>query len=345
MRDLFKLLLTVFPLLISCERIIDFPSDGKGRIYIDAILSEGGENRIKVNVSTPLNGECSNAADDIQITLQANDKFLSLERDTDYESSKGEVSYIVKDIIEANQTYVLKAEAEGLEPIKATTTIPAPLPEIYFSHSLVDTLINAQNKTYQEFNIQIKEASSNDSYFGIQMLRKELYPTTGEVPKLIWERYADKHGRVIVDKIHANSNLPGNYGFVLIEKDMLYDYNGGAMKIIEHNTGSNKLATSILVSPTENMLYEWGSDFVNGVPQVMYEIYQEFKYKLKIYRLSPQMYHCIHAKYIEDNSDAPLHLGLSPATYVYTNIEGGLGMFGAVSCYESDWFDLVHRLQ
>jgi hypothetical protein len=38
-----------------------------------------------------------------------------------------------------------------------------------------------------------------------------------------------------------------------------------------------------------------------------------------------------------DAADVPIHLGFTPATYTYTNIEGGLGMFGAVSVYESDW--------
>lgn len=36
-------------------------------------------------------------------------------------------------------------------------------------------------------------------------------------------------------------------------------------------------------------------------------------------------------------SDAPIHLGFSPVTYTYTNVEGGLGMFWAMSVYESDW--------
>ena len=68
-----------------------------------------------------------------------------------------------------------------------------------------------------------------------------------------------------------------------------------------------------------------------------YEIYECFEYKVKVCRLSAELYHCFKALYIADNSDAPIHLGFSPVTYTYTNVEGGLGIFGAMSVYESDW--------
>ena len=72
--------------------------------------------------------------------------------------------------------------------------------------------------------------------------------------------------------------------------------------------------------------------------RVKYEIYETREYNVKVFRLSPEMYHSFKARYIMDWSDIPVHLGFSPVTYTYTNVKGGLGVFGAMSSYESGWF-------
>ena len=341
MRHTFKLILAILPLLAACEETIDFAVDSKGRIYIDATLHEGGENRITVNVSTPLNGHEIATADDVQIVLESDGVPLTLERDADYRSSHGEISYLIQEELHTGQSFDLRAEANGLESVKASATIPEPLPEIDFTHSLVETY-KASNpyevmslNTLEEFKINIHEMPSDDKYYGVQMLRKLEYITVGDVPSYVWKKYADKREVVEYDKFYVTGMMYGA-DLSLTDTEIRHKLYGGDLMVGQK---------CVYIKPGESGLIEGKYIIVDGVEQIDFEVRRTCRYKLKVYRLSPQTYKCIKSRYIAEYSDAPLHLGFSPATYVYTNIEGGLGMFGAVSCYESDWFDLVHRLQ
>lgn len=341
MRHIFKIGLIILPLLAACEKTVDFPSDDKGRIYIDAVLIEGGDNRITVNVSSPLNGEETVTANDVQIHLESEGRPLTLERDAAYESSYGEISYLIKDELHTGQSFDLRAEASGLESVKASATIPAPLPEIDFTHSLVETYkaVNANTvmslMTLREFKININEIPSENLYYGVQMLKKIEYVPEGDVPSYVWEKYADKREVVKYDNFYVTGMLK-SVDLTLKDTEVRYTLNGGDCMVGQ---------SSVYIKPDGNEVVQSQYIYVGGVIQSFYEVKRTCKYKLKVYRLSPQTYQCMKARYIAEYSDAPLHLGFSPVTYIYTNVEGGLGIFGAASCYESDWFDLVHRLQ
>ena len=123
-----------------------------------------------------------------------------------------------------------------------------------------------------------------------------------------------------------------------MEKELLLDYSGGEMLVAPAEDEDGKSVLDLYVAVTERRLVSASYTNTGGEQLINYEIYEDFEYDLKVYRLSPELYHCMRARYIVEESDAPIHLGFTPVTYTYTNVVGGLGMFGAVSMYETDWF-------
>lgn len=70
------------------------------------------------------------------------------------------------------------------------------------------------------------------------------------------------------------------------------------------------------------------------------KITEAYEYNIKVFCLSPEIYHFLKARYMIDWTDIPVHLGFTPVTYTYTNVEGGIGVFGGASAYESGWIRL-----
>ena len=339
MKNIFSLS-TLLLLLLSCERLVDFPQDNSGKIHINAIVA-GADSRINVMVSQPLNGTESVTADKIRLILDADGESVTLIRDLDYAASyPGEVSYVTDIDFEPGQNLKLIAEAEGLPSVVAHTTIPAKLPvpaiecERMSAHMKKDPeLVTDHLEEIFKFRITLDEPVSENSYFAVQMYVRKFHEYTGNVNERV-KKYYDSLSEEGYDDIFVNSEMMENPALSSQKVDLIIDYEGGEMKVMTAFQVEDKSVLEIPVKATEKRLLiaSYGQN-----PEDQYEIYECFEYKVKVCRLSAELYHCFKARYIADNSDAPIHLGFSPVTYTYTNVEGGLGIFGAMSVYESDW--------
>lgn len=319
---------------------MDFPQDDSGKIYINAVVA-GADSRINIMVSQPLNGTESVTADKIRLVLDADGESVMLTRDSDYAASyPGEVSYMTGKDFESGQNLKLTAEAEGLPSVVAHTTIPEKLPvsaidcERMFAHMKKDPeLMTDHLEEIFNFSVTLDEPVSENSYFAVQMFVRKFHEYTGNVSERDKEYY-DSLSEEGYDDIFVNSEMMENPALSSQKVDMIIDYEGGEMKVLAASSLEDKSVLEIPVKATERRLIR-GSYGQN--PEDQHEIYECFEYKVKVCRLSTEMYYCLKALYIADNSDAPIHLGFSPVTYTYTNVVGGLGMFGAMSVYESDW--------
>lgn len=339
MKNIFRLSF-LFILLLSCERAVDFPQDDSGKIYINAIVT-GSLARVNVMVSQPLNGSEEVTAEEVKVVMETEGESLQLIRDPDYAASyPGEVSYVTEKTFVPGQRLTLMAEAEGLPSVTAQTTMPEQLPvpvmdcKRMFAHMKKDPeLVTDHLEEIFNFRITLDEPVSENSFFGVQLLVRKFHEYTGNVRDRDKEYY-DSLSEEGYDDIFVNSEMMDNPALSSQKVDMIIDYEGGEMKVMPASSVDGKSVLEVPVRATEKRLIR-GSYGQN--PEDQYEIYECFEYKVRVYRFSTEMYHCFRALYILDNSDAPIHLGFSPVTYTYTNVVGGLGMFGAMSVYESNW--------
>ncbi len=332
-------------LALSCERIIDYPVDENGRIYVDAVVGTEDADRINLVVSRPAFGSEAVSAEDIRLSLTNEGKPVELVRDMDYESDiEGEISYLVHGDFQPGQKLELRAEAEGLPSVKAQTSVPARMPDVEVTCREVKSYRDDEEysgssslRTLWELHLTMDERPDKDSFFGVQVLKEVSYDTLGKVPEHHWEDY-ENAGKTEYDALHINSKSGEGGSISSVEKELMVAFAGGDMRVLAAEADGDASALDVYVYPT-NSHRKSGSYHYNeaGEEVLEWEVQEIYKYKIIVYRLSPEIYHCFRARYMIDMADVPIHLGFTPATYTYTNIEGGLGMFGAVSVYESDW--------
>lgn len=333
-------------LALSCENVVDFPADENGRIYIDAILGQKDGGRINLAVSQPALGSEDASAEDITLILKADGEPVSIVRDMDYVSeTEGMVSYLVEGSFRPGQQLELVAESPDLPSAKAVTTVPTSLPEVKLTYKQVSAYKNRDPEqtmgnliTLLEFNMAMDEKPGTDMYFGVQVCKRAVYDTVGTVPDHTWEQYEKKFGIVEYDNLYIDATYTEGSALSSAVKEMFVLYDGGEMQVSPAEPEGDGAAVKAYVYPTRKQLMQ-GSYHDDA----RYEIYEVFEYDIHLYRLSPEVYRCLKARYIIDNSRVPIHLGFSPVTYTYTNVEGGLGMFGAVSEYESGWFRIENN--
>lgn len=328
-------------LITACERVVDFPSDESGRIYVEAILGQKEGGRINLAVSQPALGSEDASAEDITLSLKAGGEPVVLVRDMEYvPETEGMVSYLVKGGFHPGQKLELEAESPALPSAKAVTTVPGSLSEVQLTYKEVNVYKNRDPEqtmgnliTLLEFNMAMDEMPGRDIYFGVQVCKRAVYDTVGTVPAYTWEQYEEKNGIEEYDDLYIDAKYSDGSAVSSDVKEMFVLYDGGDMQVSLAEKEGDGVAVKAYVYPTRKQL-EHGSYH----DDMRYEIYEVFEYNIRLYRLSPEVYRCLKARYIIDNSRVPIHLGFSPVTYTYTNVEGGLGMFGAVSEYESGWF-------
>lgn len=332
-------------LALSCERIIDYPVDENGRIYVDAVVGTEDADRINLVVSRPAFGSEAVSAEDIRLSLTNDGKSVELVRDMDYESDiEGEISYLVHGDFQPGQKLELRAEAEGLPSVKALTSVPARMPDVEVTCREVKSYRDDEEysgssslRTLWELHLTMDERPDKDSFYGVQVIKNVSYDTLGKVPEHHWEDY-ENAGKTEYDALHINSKSGEGGSISSVEKELMVAFAGGDMRVLAAEADGDASALDVYVYPT-NSHRKSGSYHYNEAGEEVWEweVQEIYKYKIIVYRLSPEIYHCFRARYMIDMADVPIHLGFTPATYTYTNIEGGLGMFGAVSVYESDW--------
>lgn len=336
-------LLVVFLVAVSCERETDFPADKDGRIFVSAMLGTDGKDRISITVSQPALGEEDATAEDVALYLEADGENVELERDMD---DKDGVSYIPQGIFSPGQKLVLRAEADGLPSAKAETRVPESLPHVTITPKIVESYrqdeLGQPMPDYpyqrQNFHIVLDEEPEEGSYYGVQVLRKLVYYTVGDVPDYIWNDYAENMGIPEYDNLYVNAGPSESGSLSSIETELIVDHDGGPMRVAIGESEDGKAAIDVYVSVTEHLMRSAQYTSKDGVEELVYAVFELYEYKLKVFRLSPEIFHFFRGRYVVEESLAPIHLGFTPVTYTYTNVEGGLGMFGAVSMYETDWF-------
>ena len=107
------------------------------------------------------------------------------------------------------------------------------------------------------------------------------------------------------------------------------------MQIEAGEPSGNETLVNVSITPSSGGLVS--GHFNISAPERDYEIYEYWEYKMLLYRLSDEIYKHMKARYIRDYYPLEPSLGFTPVTYTYTNITGGLGVFGGVSGYGSEW--------
>ena len=327
--------------LASCERHVDFPVVEHGRIHVDAIIGKEQQDRININVSQPASGSEATCAEDVTLQLEVDGQQVLLKRDAEYVPEyEGEISYLIPEKLHPGQSLKLTAQAENLPQVQAHTSVPELVENVDISSSLVQVYKNdlqggqSENmRTLREFKISTADELDDEGFWGVQVRRRSVLDSVGTVPPERWEVWESRHGVEQSEEFYVNFKFGTDVSSVDVE--MVVDFRGEQMRVMKSSKEEDRVAIMVYVQPHRERSLLEGNYAGNSI---LWEIHEKFEYYITLHRLSPEMYYCMRAQYIMKYAKPDESWGISSPAYLYTNIEGGLGQFGAMSTYKSGWF-------
>ena len=316
------------PAIISCEKVVDLPMDREGRILVNAVIDDSETKWVYISISQPSNGKKSTTADKVSVRMMVDGKEVKLNADKSSSSSYA-TSYYTRTKCSPGQKIELSAEAVGLPSVYAESAIPPAISE-YISTVNVD-LNGDVSDTLSYFRIWLSDAAVPTEYpWGVQILKRKIYELKGDITEDIKQKYESLSGKASVsDIIQAHLYISENEGLSSRYSEMITDLNGGNIKI------SNQMKYMEL--PIKKTLRKYKESIQTSYNGTFCYVYENYEYKIRIYSISPELYNYLRSNFIATNSEIPIHLGFSPATYLYTNIHGGLGYFAGATTYETEW--------
>lgn len=331
----------IFLLIVTaCTKEVDFPTEDTGKIYVNAIISDKGSNSITVAVSNPFSSSAPTNADEVAVTMTVDGKIINLAPDMENSTPEAMI-YIPEVSFMAGQELVLSAATERLPAVNARSVIPDKISETFITKEVIAAYKDKDpdhpsysRKTLWEFDVDIKEEIKDAPYFGIQILRRKKYEYVGNVPDEVMVQYNNDNVTIEIDNLYNNAELPDNGTFSSIRKEMIINTQDGEMHVVRGEILNGSTRISACVEPCKSRLE---TATYNSVTGVIYEVHSYYEHKVLLCRLSQETYDCLKARYILENSQQMVDFGFTPTSYTYTNVIGGLGMFGAISTYESDW--------
>lgn len=243
----------------------------------------------------------------------------------------------------------VSAKAAGLTPVSGRTIVPAVIsnPEV--------RLGKRAEGYYYTLHVDIPDAAS-DEYLGIKIIEEStavnwhkeiLY--YGSDP----EAQNHREGDLIKDTTYTVYSLPPydianeGLGMEMNEEAISVNFRDGDMLHFEDSWSYRGENTLYLISPgmrtnegrTYECLFYKNDDYEHTeMFEDIVEYYSKrtYRYKVILYRLSPEFYRFAKARYDAEYNDLA-EFGLTPSTFTYTNVKGGFGVVGAATSYDTGW--------
>ena len=346
----------------GCEYRFDLHQDDlENLIYVQCVTGAQDTTFINTSLAVPATRNASTKASliitDMKFTVNGNP--LEILKGTfgtaDYPVER---HYVVGKLHDGDKVE-LKASASNAVTVSASTVIP-DAPEV--SQVSVSRFSNGVEDDYIRFVVDLDRSRTSVKYYGVQVERQR---TTDRV-------YVDD-GSPVPDGHSVNTS----YDYLSdpeMSEDILsqIDETGPITIGFDGANISGRYLGEMYVSPAEDFdtsVYVYAYPDYTWESEESYDIYfgeetdpmkQIFdwehwrvertgrmirstdtnRYRIKVYSLTPEFYYFAKAQFfLHEGFDELASLGLTPPNFTYGNVSGGMGLFGGVNVYVSDWFD------
>lgn len=303
-RFVFALIMSVFALQ-GCETRFDLKGMSEDpKIYVYGIAGMSDTTSFRVCKTVPVSGmsdpSASREVSSIELTVDG--KAVTLTKaDADTPGVPKGYWWTAEDIPGGSEV-VLRASADGAEDVSSVFYMPEEMP----AFELIYTSAPA-------FKITFTDDGNTDDCYAIMVL--------GECTRI-------KDGETTVTVRACEPYEPDEDFGMETRKDYLdVDMDEGPARVWP-DTGFNGKEVSL-------NLEVWA--YIDGISNSKYDEVRE-RYKAVIYRLTPEFFRYAEAQnHLDHNTLASI--GLAPASFAYTNVNGGLGLFAGAAVAETEWFE------
>ncbi len=304
---------------VSCEERFDLPSSGDGdRLYVKCYAGLADSSYIEVLKAVPLNGKSGGAAVLTGLSLRVD----GIEADI---IAAGENTFITGAKFPAGANVTLKAQAEGLEKVVASSRVPES-----FSFTTSATKVGNAFVDLVRLDLQLDREVAENENFSVEVychLHRETDDGNPPADNYFIEDIASV-GKVIGTETDILSYLSGgDFRHQLLEIGGTHSCEFNYFSAEVFNNG----AVSVYISPSYTdttytynpNLYDDGGNLTEEDDTVT--VVQTVEYQVILTELSTELYGKLNAEFNAESNMLAM-LGLSPPNYAYTNISGGYGI-------------------
>lgn len=227
-----------------------------------------------------------------------------------YASDENSVTYYSLPEFSCGDVLELSASSDGFNPVSSRTVIPDAAPEFKV----------AMEKRNGDIVIMvsIKDEPESEDYYAVSFARKSHFTdTAGDREEITYRHLELTDSEIYPDLSNSGIMQPDSFLSFYFFSDS--DCSAAGVKTISV-TGYYK--NDFWVEDKDGV---WG----HGT-----------QYLVRCSRLSPECYNYLRSRYEVKNNDMA-YLGWAPGNFAYTNITGGLGVFGGVAASSSGWLDNI----
>lgn len=331
MKRIFYILVLFLPALISCEREFDITDlKASPKLYIESIFHDRQDTvEIIVKPTYPVNENPSQYSypSDLKVYVLEDGEERVVEK-ADVRFDDHQYKWFVTGRFRPGVKVEIKAEATGYPDVQSSVEVPEPFND--FSCSVEKY---SDNLDLSILHIDYADDPHSNDYYAVSVMNHT---------KVV---YFD--GTVFNESSYCRIHFPESDDFGE------YDYTAynaagkgwSPERILvfwcdSDSSSKGKQRKSIYIREKQTPdLWEWTEPMFGGEGEVVGTVYDTFY--VTLYKLSSQTYHYLNGEWNRKYNDF-VYLGLAPATFTYTNISGGIGIFGPMAAsepYPIDWSD------
>lgn len=303
-RFVFALIMSVLALQ-GCETRFDLKGMSEDpKIYVYGVAGMSDTTSFRVCKTVPVSGmsdpSASREVSSIELTVDG--KAVTLTKaDADTPGVPKGYWWTAEDILGGSEV-VLRASADGAEDVSSVFHMPEEMP----AFEVIYTSAPA-------FKFTFKDDGSTEDCYAIMVY--------GECTRV-------KDGEATVYVRACDPYEPDEDFGMETRKDYLD---------VDINDGTARLWSDAEFNGQEVSLSLEVWTYFDGIHNSKYDEVKE-RYKAVIYRLSPEFFKYAEAQNHLDNNMLA-EIGLAPASFAYTNVTNGLGLFAGVAVAETEWFE------
>lgn len=347
-----KKALLIFPILaavVACERSFDISSQlGDGLVWMTFIPSNDYDTTFFiVQGTTPLVGypEPRRTSGE-SVSVKVNGQSLELEK-SDRSVPDRMQFYATDHVFKPGDMIEATATVPGLNSVTASCEMPG-----YFPDYSWDLRRSPQSKSLLYVDIDYADTNDEGGFYGAAVVQycetdSQRAEWDAEAKEWIWGEieHTSTTSGLRPTALSDMGSLSATSEDPIIVMPRLYNFPSGGggsnpsvqiWKDMPGYTGTDgRRHTTIAVG-----FHEGTKRYDFEYPEV-YATWTErhYSYRLVLYRFSESYYNYLKAQYNNNGSEF-FELGLSPVSYVYTNVHGGAGVCGAYTTLSSDPIEL-----
>ncbi len=327
-----SLVLAALPLSVSCEYTFDLKGLGtEGKVYLTCVAGSSDTTVFDLATTLPIKDIPGSPVptDNARASLSVNGTPVELSRSTDSSSGIPEGSFYILRRFSPGDVLDFSASVEGLDAVSASTVIPEKFPEVATEVSL-DSAYNSSGNPYKTvtFTVSFDDDPGSEDYYGISVRRLTYYEKLFDQTQETFDN-EDYEGwmTLVYDTADETTSRDPVLTTYYSGGNGIGDQYGGEMILWDDGPFNGKRASlEVSVVYDQDERYTMKTGVLNC----------RYKYRLVLYRLSPEFYRKVKSEYIISNNSY-ISQGLVSPSFIYTNVNGGLGLFGSLSVSRSPW--------